>query len=165
MCAVSALTLSACSSNIESEATYPKTQKDQRRERLGSLTGDGGLFQLGGSNDASDEGANVGINVNSYLWRASLDTISFMPLVSADPFGGVLITDWYENPSVPGERFKITVTMMSRTLSSDSVKVSVFKQNLKQNVWRDATVSGTTARDLENKILTRARQLRVANQS
>jgi len=110
-------------------------------------------------NDDKQEGPAIG--VNSYLWRASLDTLAFMPLQSADPFGGVIISDWYEDPVVPGERFKITVYILDQRLRADGIKVAVFRQEQSARGWTDAAVNANTAPDIENAILTRARQLRV----
>jgi hypothetical protein len=101
--------------------------------------------------------------VNAFLWRASLDTINFIPLVSADPFGGVIITDWYENPKTPGERFKVNILILDRTLRADGVKVTVFKQlSDKRGGWRDQQSDPKLERSLEDTILTRARQLKIA---
>ena len=124
------------------------------------------LFNTGG--DKSAGGGAAGVGVNSFLWRASLDTVSFMPLVSADPFGGVIITDWYSPPDTPDERFKVNVFILGRDLRADGVRTSVFHQR-KDPVgqWAEAAVDANTATDLENAILTRARQIRlsaVANQ-
>ncbi len=101
--------------------------------------------------------------VNAYLWRASLDTINFIPLVSADPFGGVIITDWYTPAETPNERMKVQVTILDRELRADGVRVSVFKQQTspKGGNWVDAQVDPRTNIDIENAILTRARQLRI----
>ena len=113
------------------------------------------------STRGSGGGGNAGIGVNTFLWRASLDTVSFMPLSSADPFGGVIITDWYSPPEVPSERFKMTVYILDRQLRADGIKVSVFRQQLASgNRWVDSSVALGTATELENAILTRARQLR-----
>src|SRR6266851_3052770 len=104
----------------------------------------------------------LAIGVNSFLWRASLDTLAFMPLASADPFGGVIITDWYSPPETPDERFKVNVFILDRQLRSDGVRAAVFHQHHDANgAWTDASVEATTQLDLENAILTRARQLRV----
>ena len=99
--------------------------------------------------------------MNSFLWRASLDTVSFMPLASADPFGGVIITDWYMPPETPGERFKMSIYILDRALRADGVRVALFRQNLAPSGWADAQVAPGTSTDIENKILTRARELRV----
>jgi hypothetical protein len=119
-----------------------------------------GLFGSGGKGGGG--GGGGGIGVNSYLWRATLDTISFMPLASADPFGGVIITDWYTPPESPAERFKMNVYILDRQLRADGVRVAVFRQNRDNKGWSDAGVTKETAVNLENEILTRARQLRFA---
>ncbi|MBU0860245.1 MAG: DUF3576 domain-containing protein, partial [Alphaproteobacteria bacterium] len=112
---------------------------------------------------SSNEDAQTGIGVNSFLWRASLDTVAFMPLASADPFGGVILTDWYSPPETPNERFKINVFILDKQLRSDGIQVKVFRQVGKGNNWRDSDVGADTARQLEDAILTRARQMRVAS--
>jgi len=130
----------------------------------GSIFGPGGLAFLGGEDPAAAKAqGGVGIGVNGFLWRASLDTISFMPLASADPFGGVIITDWYAPPESESERFKVTVYILGRDLRADGVRAAVFRQvRANGDAWVDAAVGGNTTVDLENTILTRARQLRVA---
>jgi hypothetical protein len=112
--------------------------------------------------DAAEDQAKGGIGVNGFLWRASLDTISFMPLASADPFGGVVITEWYSAPDSPDERLKVTVYIMDRRLRADAVRVVVFKQvrDVSGN-WSDAAVAPETPAKIENAILTRARQMRI----
>lgn len=155
-------TMGGCSSdNIE--ATYPMEQDDARRLRHGRLTGEGG-FQLFGGNEKK-KATGTGIGVNSFLWHASLDTISFMPLNEVDPHGGVIITDWYEDPAAPQERFKLNIVIMGTDLRSDGLRLSVFRQKLKNGLWRDAATSRETARKLEDKILTRARELRIKSAS
>jgi hypothetical protein len=105
-----------------------------------------------------------GIGVNGYLWRATLDTLSFMPLASADPYGGTVITDWYTNPEKPDERFKCTVYILDSRLRADGLKVSVSKQNRDATGnWVDSVTAAQTETDIENAILTRARQLRLSN--
>lgn len=103
------------------------------------------------------------LGVNSYLWHATLDTLAFMPLASADPFGGVVITDWYVAPNAPGERLKVTIYIMDRNLRADGLKVVVFRQTLNNGAWSDAQPSADTAHRLEDAILTRARELRLAS--
>lgn len=111
-------------------------------------------------------GRNVqpeGIGVNGFLWRASLDTISFMPLSEVDPFGGVIITDWYANPDMPTERFKLTVYILDTRLRADALAVNVFRQVRDETGgWIDAQAAAQTSVEIENAILTRARQLRIA---
>jgi hypothetical protein len=112
----------------------------------------------------ADARTQAGIGVNSYLWRATLDTLSFMPLSSADPWGGVITTDWYTNPEKPDERFKTTVYILDTRLRADALNVTVFKQvHDASGNWVDSTVSAQTEQDLDNSILTKARQLRLAN--
>ena len=104
------------------------------------------------------------IGVNSYLWRATLDTLAFMPLASADPYGGIVITDWYSAPEKPDERFKCTVYILDTRLRGDGLKVTVFKEvSNGQGGWAPSEVSDQTSIDIENAILTRARQLRLSN--
>ena len=130
-------------------------------ERKKVFFGKDGFSIFGGKN--KDDKGETGIGVNSYLWRASLDTVSFMPLASADPFGGVIITDWYAAPEKPNERFKANVFILDKQLVSTGVKVKLFRQNKSGRSWVDAEVTDDTARQLEDAILTRARQLRVAD--
>lgn len=114
------------------------------------------------STDGGKGKEGTGIGVNSFLWRASLDTLSFMPLVSADPFGGVIITDWYTAPETPQERFKVQVYILDRRLRADGIRVNVFRQAQQANFgWVDAPVADDTKTQMENAILTKARQLRI----
>ena len=159
------LTASACGTDIKTEAQYPtgadraSTGGDIYAEAP-SIFGKGGIFGLRGGND-DGPGAN-GIAVNSYMWRAALDTVSFMPLASADPFGGVILTDWYIDPAAPKERTKLNVFILGRQLKSDGIKVKAFRQTLsKGGAWKDEPVASDTERKLEDAILTRARQMRV----
>ena len=126
-----------------------------------SLFGNGS--PKGGREGGSADGGSLG--VNAYLWRGALDTLSFMPLASADPFGGVIITDWYTPPSSTNERFKATAYILGRDLRSDGVRVSIFRQVLQNGQWVDAPVSQLTVGDIENKVLARARELRAQAQA
>ena len=115
---------------------------------------------------ASNSGGKITLGVNSYLWHASLSTLSFMPLASADPFGGVIITNWYTPKNAPNERTKVTVYILSRTLRADGIKVAVFRQTREADgQWVDASVNPQTATKLEDAILTRARELRLSSQT
>lgn len=100
------------------------------------------------------------IGVNSYLWRASLDALSFMPLVQTDSNGGVIVTDWYSNPRNPGERMKVTVTILDQDLRADAVRVAASRQLAENGLWVDAPVQAATVQKLEDIILTKARDLR-----
>ncbi len=121
------------------------------------------VFGRDNDNASASDGSAVqeGIGVNSFLWRASLDTLNFMPLASADPFGGVIITDWYSDPTTPTERFKATVYILDTRLRADALNVSIFRQQQQGGAWVDATVDPATEIQIENAILTRARQLRL----
>ena len=158
--------INACDS-YRGEAKYPSgydrtTTGNDIYGKPDSIFGKGGLNILGGKDEEKNDGSN-GIGVNSYLWRAALDTVTFMPLASADPFGGVIITDWYTAPEKPDERFKVNIFILDKQLRSDGVKVKVFRQINKGNKWVDSTVADNTGPQMEDAILTRARQLRVAD--
>ena len=102
------------------------------------------------------------LGVNSFIWRATLDTLNFMPLASADPIGGVVISDWYSAPDKPNEHMKVTVYILDRRLRADAVKVAVFRQVRAEGGWADAQTNPDTGVKLENAILARARELRLA---
>lgn len=165
ICVAALLALAACGSDVPVEYEYPTKGADglPTYEKQESLVGPSGLdlFSLGqGGNEG--QGGGSGVAVNAFLWRASLDTLSFLPLASADPFGGVIITDWYNPPESPNERFKITVYILDRALRSDGIRANVFRQVRASNgEWRDAAVDEGLGKDLENTILTRARQIRI----
>ena len=130
---------------------------------LSGVAACGGGFGMHHQPAPKPEAVNA-IGVNSYLWRATLDTLAFMPLASADPYGGVVITDWYVNPEKPDERFKCTVYILDTRLRGDALKVTVFKEvGNGQGGWVSSEPSDQTAIDIENAILTRARQLRLSN--
>jgi hypothetical protein len=103
-----------------------------------------------------------GIGVNAFLWRATLDTLSFMPLADSDPFGGTYVTEWHAVAEKPDERFKVQVYILDTRLRADGLAVQVFRQIRDSSGWVDATVDADTAIQIENSILTRARQLRIA---
>jgi hypothetical protein len=100
------------------------------------------------------------IGVNSYLWRAALDTLSFAPLAQTDSAGGVIVTDWYVNPSSPNERVKVTATIMDANLRADALRVAASRQVLQNGQWVEAPVTAATVQRLEEIILTKARDLR-----
>ncbi len=167
---VAALLLGACAvpdfGGDSSEEVYPVDRK--RSGVVGrpgtaadnkSIFGPDGLNLLGGG---GEEDGGVGVGVNSFLWRASLDTMSFLPPISADPFGGVIIFDWYTPSEIPRERFKVIIYILSQQLRADGVRAVVFRQRRDgDGTWIDAPVDAKTATDLENAILARARQLRI----
>lgn len=126
------------------------------------------IFGSGTANTSRATSENLGpedkgnIGVNQYLWRATLDTLSFLPITSADPYGGVVITDWYANPEKPNERLKATVYILDTRLRADGISASVFKEQLVNGAWQTAAVSPDTNVALENAILSKARDLRLA---
>ena len=123
------------------------------------------LAACGGGNDKrlrADLAASqvTAIGVNSYLWRASLETLSFMPLTQADSAGGVIVTDWYANPNSPEERMKLSVTILDQDLRADALRVAASRQVLRDGTWIEAPVQAATVQQLEDIILTKARDLR-----
>lgn len=148
------------------ESVLVDARNPQQRE---TVFGPGGLDLFGGGDDERPTDGSAGIGVNSFLWRASLDTVAFMPLASADPFGGVIITDWYTPQETPDERFKVNVYILAKALRADGIEVSVFKQSrtgIQEGAvpgeWMDRPVADSVGAELEEAILTRARQLRMA---
>ena len=152
------LALSACGSTGGTTATVNNYQT-QNLPGAQATAQSRPLIVLGGNKNSGSQA--TGIQVNAYLWRATLDTLSFMPLVSADPFGGVIITDWYQPPGDAGERYKATAYILGQDLRADGVRVTVFKQVIQNGQWTDAEVAPGTSQDIEDKVLARARQLRV----
>lgn len=122
------------------------------------------LSACAGGNDrpAADLAASqvTTIGVNSYLWRASLDSLSFMPLTQTDSNGGVILTDWYVNPQNPSERMKLNVTILDQDLRADALRVAASRQVRSGASWVDAPVQAATTQKLEQIILTKARDLR-----
>ena len=155
----------ACAGGVVEEEPRRNPRNNRGTDQLGSVFGNEGLtlFGVGGGGNGGVEAA-PSIGVNSFLWRATLDTVSFMPISSADPFGGVILTDWFSPTETPDERFKLNVYILDRQLRADGIRVSVFRQvRLNNGDWTDAQVAGATGRELEDTILTRARQLRIAS--
>lgn len=157
----SALALVACSNaqqpNLPSMQTYRLPQTMASGGNGGGL---GALLGLGGKSPAGQ----TGVAVNAYLWRASLDTLSFMPLASADPFAGVIISDWYSPPGTTNQRFKVTAYVLGTTLAANNLKVSVFEQGRSGGAWVDQPVDPAVASGIEDRILARAAQLKAAGQ-
>ncbi|MBI3676347.1 MAG: DUF3576 domain-containing protein [Proteobacteria bacterium] len=130
---------------------------------VGCGSSDEDTIDSSGSTVISSDSSRMTLGVNTYLWHATLDTLSFMPLASADPFGGVVITDWYSSPEKADERMKLTVYILDRRLRADGIRIAAFRQTkAADGVWADAQVNPDTATKLEDAILTRARELRLA---
>ena len=156
-----AILLFAACSGIETDpdTQYPDPRRKKRMES--SLFGDGGLT-LFDSNPTRGTAATPSLGVNVFLWRAALDTVSFMPLASADPFGGTILTDWYSPTETPNERFKLNVYIVDQDLQTSSLRVSAFKEKKDTNgMWKSENSVATLQTDIENAILTRARQLKL----
>ena len=161
--------MTACTSQNIRQEEAPKTVKERRAARDGKLFGDG-MTLWGGEKHregGADGGGGSGVSVNAYLWYAALDVISFMPISSADPFGGTIITDWYTSPTQPQERMKVNIFILDRLLRSDAIKVTAFheKWDTKTNQWAAIPADPKVSTELENLILTRARQLRIRGAS
>lgn len=158
--------LAACGSD-KVEYSYPERDPSGHpgyiyNAKRDSVFGSGGL-NIFGKDEAKPSEGGAGIGVNSFLWRATLDTFTFMPLISADPFGGVIITDWHSPAETPDQRFKMTVYILTRDLRADGVRVAVFRQQQGgDGAWRDSPVDAATTTQLENAVLKRARELRVS---
>ncbi len=146
----------------------PAMTTDQKKEydHPGRVFGDNALtFTSGGKK--KDEPSEYGIGVNTYLWHATLETLSFMPLKTVEPFGGVVVTDWYTSPQTPNERLKVNVIILDRQLRADALKVSIFHEKYdeaKKN-WASVDVSPETVDALEESILSRAREMRVQSKA
>lgn len=154
-------------SSLPDQLSRPKEERQYGLSKgtrdSGGLFGPGGLF---GSRDDKAKGLNEpGIAVNAFLWRASLDVIidNKWPIASADPFGGLIITDWFQFNESPTERLKLQVLILDRDLRADAIRASIIRQQqVGARGWVDAPVDPKTAFEFENAILTRARQLRIA---
>ena len=161
LCLSMGLCLAGCGW-FDTDPTYnDKNHSDMYKN--GSVVSDKGGFNIFGDDDTKSAKESGGIGVNGFLWRATLDTISFMPIQSADPFGGVILTEWYSPPQTADERTKLNIYIRDRDLRADGVKVTVFRQvRDDKGGWVEASVSPETSLSLENAILTKARQIRVA---
>lgn len=148
--------LAACGSNDTMNVATSSSSSD---------SGSPWYWPFGGGSSSDDETAGMPqLGVNSYLWRATLDTLNFMPLASADPVGGIIISDWYAAPEKPDERVKVNVYILDKRLRADALKVTVFRQVRNAAGWSDAQVNPDTGVKLENAILSRARELRLSTQ-
>lgn len=156
------LSLSACSGVKTTTPTVNNYEAGTVGTAPSGAGGLGTLFTFGKGAASSSNGPGSSIQVNAFLWRAALDTLSFMPMASADPFGGVIITDWYSPPSAPDTRFKANAYILSKTLTASAIQVSVFEQVLQGGQWVDTPADPAIANGLENRILARAADLQAA---
>jgi len=158
--ACAALMLTACGSDPERPAPTVEAPPPAPTQTAQTQTPGGSVFDWLGSSGPTDE--RKGVAVNAYLWRASLDTLSFMPMEQTDPFGGTIKTSWYVPPATPSERLRVAVYILDSRLRADALRVSVFKEAKKPTGdWVDATVDPETVTKLENLILNKARELKI----
>ncbi|WP_188662515.1 DUF3576 domain-containing protein [Terasakiella brassicae] len=153
------LFLVACDSLNPRPTELPNDRWD-KIDKQQTVFGEGGLT-FGGKDQKRQGQGGTGIGVNAYLWRATLDTVSFMPLASADPFGGVILTDWHSASNTPNERFKLNIYILDQALRADAIRVAAFRQMKNtNNEWQAVEMDPKAVTDIENAILTKARQLR-----
>jgi hypothetical protein len=136
-----------------------KTKRERRDEKMGGYVFDEPLFSFG---DKNKEETNIG--VNSYLWRASLDVLSILPKKKIDPFGGVILTEWYVAEENDSQRLKVEVTIIGRQLRAGALRINVFRQEKVGLDWKDRSVSQETIDQFEETILARAREIRVSEE-
>jgi hypothetical protein len=156
--------VTGCETTVEKADANPTPHDMKKGEGLFSGKSGNLLDAFRGEKEASGVTGGASMTINPYLWRAALESISFMPLQQSDSTGGLLITDWYSNPDDASERMKVNVYILGLKLSPQSLKVAVFKQEFQNNQWVDIEVSPKTARQLEDIILTNARILKVKSQ-
>ena len=156
-----ALGLSACGANVEAPDPNPTPHDVPQGPGLFSGASGNILDGFGKNRGGGGLGATTNLGVNSYLWRATLESVGFMPLITADSNGGVITTDWYTRPDNPTERVRANVLIMGTQLRADALEVKLFKQQQINGQWQDVVVDEATTRQLEDVILTKARALRV----
>lgn len=148
---------------------YPKSAEDMRNERVGSVLrnedGSSGFSIFGGGSKKESSTGYKGLGVNAFLWKAALEVVGSMPIAVSDSSGGVITTEWSEDLDQPGERYKVNVFIKDTELNVQALKVSVFKQRLNETVWRDTKPSKEIVQDIEDKIFTRARNLKISQEN
>jgi hypothetical protein len=166
------LSLTACSILPKGEAKFPENNSEQHANQGSvynkneTIFGEGGFGSvLMGKTDGSTADADNVLSINTFLWRASLETINFMPIAQADPFGGVILTDWYSAPQTPNQRYKLNVLITDKQLRASGVKASMFKEERANATakWEAVTVAKEDTRKIEDAILARAREMRIAS--
>lgn len=158
-----ALLVAACNAQVERNYKdyHPEVGEDLRNSKMQSIiTKSDDPIIIYGKKNSSDTGAAGSGFAGTYLWRASLESISFMPLVSSDSNGGAIITDWYADPASPNEQFKFNIFIMSPELQISSIKVNAFKQVRTGGHWVSVNVNKELARNVEDNILKKAIVLR-----
>lgn len=145
-------------------SNFPKSDKQQKSESYGSVFGSNGLQLFGGKNKNSSN-TTAPNKVNAFLWHAALDVIQFMPLSSTDYSGGVINTDWYDDPELKNTMYKVTIVIKSSQLSTNALTVTVFKRKFEEGRWRDQKTNRDLATQLEDEILEKARELKVTQEA
>jgi len=137
---------------------------ENRLRTGGGLLGKKGGLSLGtlGTNEGNNAVSSIGMPINPYLWKGSLETIGFMPLSSADPFGGIIITDWYSDGQTINERCKINIFIKGLELKTSNLRVNTFCQSFENNRWIDLPTSASQSAQLENAILNKAKRIKLA---
>jgi hypothetical protein len=150
--------LTAC--GIKTQA--PEINPTDTPKGPGLFSGENGdlLAAFKNAKNGAQQGGNIGVNI--HLWRAGLESISFMPILTADSNGGVITTDWYTDPKAPNERVKATILILGKSLKPEALKVNLFRQTKDKLTWVDAPISPATVTALEDAILTKARALRIS---
>jgi len=144
---------------------FPKSARQKKSESYGSIfDGEGGFTIFGNKKKDGASGRGVIVGVNTYLWQAALEVVQFMPLASTDFNGGVINTDWYEDSDFGNQMYKVNIIIKSGELSANALHVSVFKKKLRDGRWRDVKLSTELAQELEDKILTKAREMKMAQE-
>ena len=134
---------------------------ENRLKSGGGLLGKKGGLSLG-TKEGNNAVSSIGMPINPYLWKGSLETIGFMPLSSADPFGGIIITDWYSDGQTINERCKINIFIKGLELKTSNLKVNTFCQSFENNRWVDLPTSASQSAQLENAILNKAKRIKLA---
>jgi hypothetical protein len=151
-------------SYADTESEFPKSAKQQKRDSYGSIFGNNGFQLFGKGSKSNNQSNNSTTSANAFLWQAALDTISFMPLASTDYNGGIINTDWYDDKDLQDVMYKVTIMIKSPQLSVNALTVKVFKRKFRDGRWHDVTTSNDLAIQLEDKILARARALKVTQE-
>ena len=150
--------------NLATDKDLALSDAENRLMTGGGLLGKNGDFSfLGEGEKTSNQIVGLGMPINPYLWKASLETINFMPLASTDPFAGTIITDWYTAENNMGERCKLNIFINGKDLKTDNLKVSSFCQTLKNNQWVNMPSKNENNTKLENVILNEAKKLKLTS--
>ena len=137
---------------------------ETRLQTGGGLLGKEGLSfndVLGRDNNKESSETLISMNVNIFLWRGALETVNFMPLSSADPVGGTIITDWYSISGNEKERCKLNIFISGKKLKSENLKVASFCQEIKNQIWVNKKINDDNNIKIENAILNKAKKLRL----